>query len=66
MMCRAEEARGGHDPYKSLSDRQREEKRREVDRKMEADRQKVKEVRAASVCFLFPAGGPGISKSFSN
>lgn len=41
---RIAEANGSHNPYKDTLDRQRQERKREADRKLEEDRQKVKEV----------------------
>jgi hypothetical protein len=42
--CRIGGASGGHDPYKSTADRHRVERKRESDKKLDADRQKLKEV----------------------
>ena len=40
----ADVGNGSHDPYKSTVERQRLERKREADRKLEEDRQKLKEV----------------------
>ena len=46
MLCyRQEELRGSQDPYKSISERQHEERKREDRRKLDEDRQRLKEVR---------------------
>ena len=48
MLCyRQEELRGSQDPYKSISERQHEERKREDRRKLDEDRQRLKEVRCS-------------------
>ena len=41
---RTAEANGSHKPYKDTAETQRHERRREADRKLDEDRQKIKEV----------------------
>lgn len=50
---RVAEVSGGHDPYKGTLERQRLERKRESDRKLEEDRQKLKEVCRQKQSHLF-------------
>jgi len=56
-MFRASGVRDAHDPYKGTADRHRVERKREADKRLEDDRQKLKEVRRGLIyaCSYLPA-----------